>query len=170
MATKTVTISARIPSDDAEFISQLEINGAVTPSDKLRALINDARLRHEGQRDYRGCMMLVQDLINPLNIYIREQENALNVHSEVVARVLEWLPDILAFVMSSCNVEPDGKDKEDLYEFEKLLANRVFRLMESMLHVGVTQRCPCYSETLIRERIGPILDLTRAIEIAHQQE
>ena len=49
---KTVSISARISHEDAEFLSSLTIEGATTPSDKLRALLADARQRHAGLQDY----------------------------------------------------------------------------------------------------------------------
>lgn len=170
MATKTVTISARIPHEDAEFISQLEINGAITPSDKLRALIDEARQRQESQRDYRGCMKLIQELIIPVSNYVREQEHKHHVHSEVVTRMLDWLPDALAFIMSSVTAAEPIDDGKLLRNLEDGITDRVFRLMESILQLSVTERCPCYSDTAIKERIGPILNLTRVIEIVNQEK
>lgn len=170
MATKTVTISARIPHEDAEFISRLEINGAITPSDKLRALIDEARQRHESQRDYRGCMKLVQELTVPVSNYVREQEHMHHVHSEVVTRMLEWLPDALAFTMSSVTAAEPVDDDKLLRGLEDGITDRIFRLMESILQMGVTERCPCYNDTAVRERIGPISDLTRVIKIVSQEK
>ena len=39
------TLSARIPTEDMEWLAGLDIQGAVSPSDKLRALIAQMR-RH----------------------------------------------------------------------------------------------------------------------------
>lgn len=169
MAAKTVTISARIPHEDAEFISQFQINGATTPSDKLRAFIDEARRRQQGKQDYRGSMALVQDLISPVSNHTREQEHNQHIHSEMVTRMLDWLPDTMAFVMSSVNAADDDRNGASLKRLEEGIADRVFRLMESVLQMGVTQRSPCYNEKAIQERIGPILDLARVIGMAHQQ-
>jgi hypothetical protein len=168
MAAKTVTISARIPREDAEFISQLQVNGATTPSDKLRAIINEARQRQLGKQDYRGCMTMVQDMVAPVSTHTREQEHIRHVHSELVTRVLDWLPDTMAFMVASVNSQDNESDADGLNELEDGIADRVFRLMESVLQMGVTQRCPCYNRQAIQERVGPILDLMRVIEMAHQ--
>jgi len=169
MAAKTVTISARIPIEDAEFISQLQVNGATTPSDKLRAIIDEARRRQLGKQDYRGCMIMMQDLIAPVSTHTREQEHIRHVHSELVTRVLDWLPDTMAFVVASVNSKDIEPDADVLKDLEDGITDRVFRLMESVLQMGITQRCPCYNRQAIQERMGPILDLTQVIGMAHQQ-
>ena len=48
---KSVPLSVRVSPDDARFISQIDIAGAATPSDKVRALLADARKRREGFSD-----------------------------------------------------------------------------------------------------------------------
>lgn len=169
MAAKTVTISARIPMEDAEFISQLQVNGATTPSDKLRAIIDEARRRQLGKQDYRGCMTMMQELIAPVSTQTREQEHIRHVHSELVTRVLDWLPDTMAFIVAAANSKDIEPDADVLEELEDGIADRVFRLMESVLQMGITQRCPCYNRQAIQERVGPILDLTRVIGMVRQQ-
>lgn len=169
MATKTVTISARIPREDAEFISQLDVSGATTPSDKIRAIITETRLRHTGAQGYPGCLAVVNGLIAPTATFVREQEHIENMHSELVTRMLEWLPDMMAFAMASINTEHQASTAEVLQELEEGVANRVFRLMESVLPMGITQRGPCYNEQAIQERLNPILDLTRVMEMAGQR-
>ena len=66
MPSKTVPISARISHEDAEFISQLKINEATTPSDKLRAIISDAKRQRLRTQDYRGCFQMIQELLMPV--------------------------------------------------------------------------------------------------------
>ena len=46
------TISARIPSEDLEWLATYEMQGATTPSDKVRALVTQIRRQHEGSMDY----------------------------------------------------------------------------------------------------------------------
>lgn len=162
MATKTVTISARIPREDAEFISKLQIHGATTSSDKLRTIIGEARRRQYNKQDYRGCMAVIQDLIGPVSTNIREQEHIQQIHSEIVTRILDWLPDTMAFIMASANTTKDNNE-DILTDLENGIADRVFRLMESILQMSVTQHCPCYNDKAIQERVEPILDLIRVI-------
>ncbi|MCP4236267.1 MAG: hypothetical protein GY770_22255 [Aestuariibacter sp.] len=169
MATKNVTISARIPHVDAEFISQFQVAGAATPSDKLRAIIEEVRRRHQGKQDYRGCLNLVQDMIGSVSTNIREQEHTQQMHSEMVTRLMDWLPETMAFIMSSVNTTQDDQNGDPLIGLEDGIADRVFRLIESVLQMGITQRSPCYNVNIIQQRVEPILDLTKVIRIAHQQ-
>jgi len=163
VATKTVSISARIPEEDAEFISGLQIPGASTPSDKLRALLVEARRRHQGQQDYRGSMMLMRDLMVPAITRTREQQMEHRLHSELLIRVMEWLPEVTAFIIAGAGSMEASGDRQALEALEQGTADRVFRLIESVLQMGVTEGCPCYDRSLIAERIGPVLDLTQAI-------
>ena len=53
-----VPLSVRVSQDDAAFLAGLAVTGATSPSDKLRALIRDARLRHEGCSGYAECFAI----------------------------------------------------------------------------------------------------------------
>ena len=163
MAAKMVAISARILHEDAEFISSLDIEGAVTPSDKLRAIVADARRRRSGMRDYRSAVEEVQDLLAQTSNQVRQIELDQRTHSELVKRVIEWLPDTMAFLVSSSAPLSGGEAIAELANLEDGLADRVFRLMESVLQLGVTRRSACYRSSLITERVEPILELADVI-------
>ena len=51
---KTVPISVRVSNEDAEFIATLQIDNAVTPSDKVRSLIKEAKQKKERVVSYEG--------------------------------------------------------------------------------------------------------------------
>ncbi len=159
MPSKQVTISARISHEDAEFISQMEINGAQTPSDKLRAIIADTRRRNSRVWDYAGSLQMIQEMILPIIQEIRKKEVENQVHSEVITRLAEWLPDALAFLISSISQTKNKDDQQMLLHLEQGLVERAIRLMESFLQMGVTSCCPCYKPDAIQQRITPILDL-----------
>lgn len=164
MRAKTVTLSARISHEDAEFISRLDIDGAKTPSDKLRHIITEARRRHEGSQDYRGSMHTVGDMLSTVNTLIREQELEHHVHSELVTRILDWLPDTMAFIMASeASLNKQAAPKQ-LLEIESGINERIFRLFESVLQLGITEYCPCYNNRAIQERVKPILELVQIIK------
>jgi hypothetical protein len=169
MASKTVSISARLSHEDAEYLSQLKINGATTPSDKLRAIIAEARQKSAQQHDYLGCLSIVQDLISPAADTVKDAENQLQLHSELVTRVMEWLPDVFAYIISASVPEEGECSPERLLQIEAALCNRIFRLIESVLQMGVTKRCPCYNDKLVAESIGPVLDLAQVINVSHKK-
>jgi hypothetical protein len=159
MSSKQVTISARISHEDAEFLSQLAINGAKTPSDKLRAIISEARQRSSLKLDYAGSLQMVSEMISPKIQEIRKKELENQVHSEVITRLAEWMPDTMAFFISDLPQTKANNERQILFNLELGLVERLFRLIESFLQLAVTSRCPCYKPEVIKERLTPILDL-----------
>ena len=168
MPSKSITISARIAHEDAEFLSQLKINGAATPSDKLRALITEARKRKEQPRDYGGCLAMVQELLAPVATQVRQAELKEKVHSELLTRTFEWLPEMAAYLLAASPVEAADWSADQLEEFEQGVADRLFRLITSLLQLGVTPECPCYSKDAVARRIAPVLDLAEVISRSKQ--
>src|SRR5690349_1585853 len=69
------TLSARIPSEDIEWLASLDIQGAVSPSDKLRGLIAQMRRQHEGKLDYARSLSWLRDLVSPFVTGIRAVEH-----------------------------------------------------------------------------------------------
>jgi hypothetical protein len=160
---KAVTISARISQEDAQFLSQYKVEGAITPSDKLRAIITETRERQHRLKDYRGSINMFQSLLAPVDAEIRELELQHQTHSELITRILEWLPDMMAFIIASETKLNKNTKKAELEKIEEGIADRVFRLIESVMQMGVTQRCPCYDSKAISSRVEPVLDLARVI-------
>ncbi|MDH3763866.1 MAG: hypothetical protein OEU50_23050 [Gammaproteobacteria bacterium] len=165
MSAKMVAIGARVPQEDAEFISQLKIEGATTPSDKVRVIIAEARRRHQGSNNYDASLDMVNGLLTVTNRMLRHAEMESKSHSELMARTLDWLPDMMAYLLSSRQKLADG-DLTEMKSLEEDVADRVFRLVESVLQMGVTRHCTCYDKNLITQRVAPILDLARVIQVA----
>jgi len=160
---KNVPLSVRVAEEDAEFIARLELAGAATPSDKVRALLVEARRRRERFRDYSGCLSMVEEMLQPTLHAIRETEHAEGVHSELVARVAEWLPDLVAFLLTGPVHPAEGEDRERLRRFEAELADRVFRLVDSVLRMAVTRTCRGYDPSVVADRCDAILELAGLI-------
>lgn len=169
MGAKSVQLSARISNEDAEFLSQLNINGAKTPSDKLRAIITQARKRSVGIQDYSGCYKMIQDLSLPISEAIRKHEFDHHIHSELIIRFFEWLPDMVAFAISSVPEENRENIKSELELYEKGLANRMFGLFESLMQMGVGTKNPCYDPEILFEKIEPVLALAKIITTINKQ-
>jgi len=161
MAPNAVNISARISQEDAEFISQLKIEGAKTPSDKLRAIIADARRHHRGSQDYLSCFHMMREMFAPIVEKVRQLEHEHDRHSELVNHSLGWLPDTVAFMVAFGQA---GDDPELLQKFENGIADRIFGLMQSVLQMGITRHCNCYDSATVMRRMQPVIHITKLIQ------
>jgi hypothetical protein len=162
MSSKTVPLSVRVPLEDAEFVAGLQVNGATTPSDKLRAIITQARQRELGGEDFDSYLSHSMKQVAPVGRKIRVAEHGSNTHSELLKVVCEKIPELFAYV-ASFSAQHEHPDLDQLKEFEAHAADRLFRLIEAVLRLGVTSRAPCYDEHAISRRIEPIQDLVRVI-------
>ncbi len=162
MPNKTVPVSVRLPEDDAHFLARLTLEGAETASEKLRALISDARRRQHGTEEYPAALKLAQESMAPTLRIIRNSERGHGMHSELISRLGEWLPDCMAYLVASNGAATD-LDDEELKDIERGLAERVFVLIQSILQMGVTRRSPCYDPSVIDERLDPVMDLAGVI-------
>lgn len=131
---KGVSISARISQEDADFIGQLSVDGAETPSDKLRALIADAKRRSLGKNDYLSTLKQLEELTSPNLNHIRGAEHRDGVHSELIAELYDCLPELLAYLVSGTHAD---MTLEQLVELESGAADRLFRLIEAVLYMKV---------------------------------
>ena len=158
MAARTIPISVRITPEDAEFIAGLEVQGATTPSEKVRAVLSEARKRDGDFRDYGGCLSMAQEMLAPALRRGLEAERELGAHSELVARVGEWLPELLAFMITSHSTAR-ADESSGARTFEAGVADRVFRLLEAVMRMGITDTCQGYDPKVVASRLSPVLEL-----------
>ncbi len=162
----TVPLSVRIPPEDAEYIAQLRIGGAVTPSDKVRAIIRDSRQRHQQRGDYEAQLRAARDALAGVNLQVKSWEREAEQHSDLLETFIAWVAEAYAYV--SANDAADAPP--NCSELEKGVAERVFRLLESTARMAVTATAPCYDEQLIRRRYTPLVELTELINQQIQQQ
>jgi hypothetical protein len=170
MSNKSIPLSVRLPPEDATFLADLNVPGAITPSDKLRALVQEAKRRRAGETTYADALDYFEELIaNPLHT-LREVEAAEGVHSDLVAQVLAWLPEAMAFVNVNLPNDATEDGRQRLIDLEAGIADRVFSLFAQVLRLGVTSRGPCYRETAVRERLPAILELNDLIKFSTDRQ
>ncbi len=173
MPGKSVTISARIDREDADFLATVSIPKATTPSDKLRHILAAARDWQDGGNDYDKCLERIENWIAPALHRWRTAENADRRHSELVRLMAEWLPEALAFLIASVprGSQQNGQDRSGgLDELEEGLTNRAFTLIDAILRLGVTGKDPCYDTNAINSRVEPILELAEFIDLARKHK
>lgn len=166
---KTVPLSVRISQEDAEFLAKLK-SGGVTPSDKVRTVIADARRHAEKQADFRGCLELLREQAAPAAAAVRDAELREKMHSDLVTYLLEWLPEAFAYLLTAARAVPEAKPAAAaLSDLELGLLDRSVHLVEAVLRMGVTPRSPTYDRGAVAERLGPVLELARVVLSLQQQ-
>ena len=165
MPVQMQTVSARLPSEDLQWLSALELPGAVTPSDKLRALIAQMRKQHEGALDYAACLAWLRDLLSPFVIALRGIEHRERTHSEAVSAIIAWAPQVMATMLSARDFGDDGVARAR--EVEDALVQSCFRLVIALLRLGVTPAAECYTPDVIEKHLPRIIELVQLLSLIH---
>jgi hypothetical protein len=155
------TLSARIPSEDLEWLASLDVHGAMSPSDKLRALITQMRRQQEGTLDYERSLAWLRDLVSPFVTAIGAFEHANRMHSEALSLTAEWLPQVMATVLSERRLSKE--DKQRVIEIEDVVVQRCFQLLGSLMRLAVTREAACYSPTVIDKHVTGMLELAEIV-------
>jgi hypothetical protein len=161
MAKQTVTL--RLDEDDLTYLAGIDVPGAVNLSEKIRALLADARAQREGLGDFGAAYDFTRRLFATPERCVRDTEVRAQVRSELIARVLAWLPDTAAFVLSGAcprpephpgpRPEPRRKDEaEHLRRLEHGLGERVLALVDSMLQLAQAGFPGCYDPGILAQR------------------
>jgi hypothetical protein len=155
------TLSARMPVEDIEWLASLDIQGAVSPSDKLRALIGQMRRQYAGTLDYEGGLSWLRDLVAPFVTAIRTLEHNNRMHSEVITLTAEWLPQIMATLLSERALGKDAKKRA--IDIEEMIVQRCFQFLCALMRLAVTREAACYNPTVIDRHISGVLELAEIV-------
>ena len=165
MPGKTVPLSVRVSDDDAVFLAELEIEDAVTPSEKLRALLHEAQRRHAGLRDASEGGLLLRDTANPARRTVRRLEGRLGQKSDLILKLYERVPDIMARLIAG----PDEKDNAgNLEVFEKELTDQICVLLKDFITVGLSSPVRVYSEESFNAEMKQVIELVELVR--HHQK
>jgi hypothetical protein len=155
------TVSARIPTEDLEWLATLNVQGASTPSDKIRALVAQLKRQHEGAVDYGASLTWMRDLVAPFVTRIGALEHRQGNHSEVVRLVAEWLPQTMALIVAENGGGALTQPKAQQIE-ERLIA-KVFQLITGILRLSVTQTADCYDPRALEKHLAQVVELVGVI-------
>lgn len=165
---RSVPLSVRISDDDAAFLARYQAEGATTPSEKLRALLADARRMEAGESDFAGRVEWCSSHLQPALNRTRNLQHAEKQRSDFVGRLYERLPELLATLMTGPG---NGDDAAmTLREFEADLAEQCFALMEEILDLGLTTQSRTYDPALIKTRLAPILEILDLVRLAQKPQ
>lgn len=153
MAKQTVTI--RLDEDDLTFLSSMELPGAANLSEKVRALLAEARAQREGLKDPASAYDRARRLFAGPERTIRSAEMDQQMRSELVSRLLAWLPEMSAALLSgAASLSEAGEERrgDALIRLERMLGERALSLLDSTLQLAVAGFPGCYEPDLLRDR------------------
>lgn len=160
-----IPISVRISQEDADFIAALKTEGAHTPSEKIRELLKQARLAHTQPQDYPEALLRMEQFFHPARHRLLSLEKQLGVHSAVLARLFEHLPDLAAALAQEL---PEEADPAALQQYERETVWRVVRLMDAVLQLAVTGKGAAYNDTVLAN-LDNTLNLAAIVRQAKRQ-
>ena len=165
---KTATLSVRVDDDDAAFLAGLDVGGARTPSEKLRALLRAEKERQERSDDRVEATEMFADLLRRARRKVRKIETVTDEKSEFLSKVYDRLPEI----MGAAYVGPEDNAKEQLQsikKFETETLNEVFVFIQEVLELALTTRNRCYDPAAIEKRLEPVLEIVELINLARDR-
>lgn len=165
MTGRTVPLSVRVSHDDADFLAALEMEGADTPSEKLRALITEAKRRQDSMSGFSEAQMELRRMIQPLIENVQDHEATNEVYSQLLHLGLEWIPEAMAELVAQRFRMTKDATSEDMVQLERRVTDRVFRLIEGFLRLAVTQDCEGYDPQVIQKRLPRIRQLIELMQL-----
>lgn len=170
MSQKNNPISVRVSDEDLAFLNRLSIDDAETPSEKMRAVIKQAKRRQAGQYSYHAALGVIRELLEPVAGQIRELERKEDRHSELLINSYHWAKELTAYMLSGIDQEKDQNELIDLATLEANVLDRLLRQMEYILRLAVTREGPCYDGELVRSKIKHILELAMVVQTQMERE
>lgn len=162
------TISIRMPDEDFQWLLAQQEEGAKTPSEKLRALLAKARRQEAGMASHEACAAWMRGLAQPLVDDLAALERREKAHSDVVGGVAEWVPQLMATLISA---RPDGEPTlAQAAEMEAVLAQQCFRMLTGILRAAITSVPATYDKTVLDRYLPDIIEISEIISTRKGKE
>lgn len=158
----SIPLSVRIPQADFEWLTALDLKGAATPSDKLRAVIQRYRREHEGAHSYELALDWLRDLVQPFAKDIAAYEHHSGERSEIVAAMLEWVPQLMALLASEHVATADPAERAR--RIEDMLLQRSVALLSALLRLGVAPAATAYDSDALERQLPRLTALLDALQ------
>ena len=108
MPNRSVNISVRMSSDQADALSAAQIADATTPSEKICALVDELERRETARGDFAAAAQEIEEMLAPSRRAVRSALGAGRT-SDVLAVLFERLPDITARLVTAKRRLEDGE-------------------------------------------------------------
>jgi len=162
---KSVPLSVRMTTEDIAMLAGLDVGDAVTPSDKLRALVRAAHRQSQSRHDMAEAIRNEEERFAPVLHQVRAREARDRIHSEFLLRLLTWLPDANAIALSSLTADAEGEaGVAELEALEQALTERAFTLALAVLNGCLAPEANWYRGLPASVRLSAIIEVVRAID------
>jgi hypothetical protein len=165
MASLTTPLSVRLSDEDTGFLAALEIDGAVTASDKIRGLIRQARQRSEPIESFSEALSVSHDHMTSALRALRLLEEEADLHSDVMVGLLGTVEEFLALALAT--PRPGSRtSREDLVRHEARVVDCAARMTAQLLRWAVTPRAPAYDPAVVSRHLAGLAELMRLASAA----
>jgi hypothetical protein len=164
LAGKSMPLSVRMAPDEMLMLSELHLDDAVTPSDKIRRLVKWAHRQQKSRSSYAEALSVAEDQLAPVARRLRQHDAEQHVHSDLLLQLLAWLPDM--FALTGTALQSDATTEEAAkvaLTLEDDVAERIFSLLLGVLKMGLTPAAHCYRSSHLTERLPAVLELCRLL-------
>jgi len=165
MASLTTPLSVRLSDEDTGFLAALEIDGAVTASDKIRGLIRQARQRSEPIESYSEALSVSHDHMTSVLRALRLLEAEADIHSDVAVGLVGAAEEFLALALSAPRPGPQAT-RDEIVRYEARLVDCAARMTAQLLRWGVTPRAPAYDPAVVSRHLAGLAELMRLVSAA----
>jgi hypothetical protein len=158
-------LSVRMTPEEMAMLSELHLDDAVTPSDKIRRLVKWAHRQQKSRSSYAEALDVAAEQLAPTMRKLRQHEAEQHVHSDLLLQLLAWLPDIFALAGTALQNDAAREDgRKAALTLENDVAERIFSLLLGVLKMGLTPAAHCYQSSHLTDRLPAVLELCRLLD------
>jgi hypothetical protein len=164
---KTTLLSVRVTDDDAAFLAGLELKDAKTPSEKLRALLLEARRREDNHGDFVASRAYLRELFEKSF----EKRYAGEFKTEIKSEVLDKIYERGISLAATLYAGPTGFGDARIWmrEHEGRLLDEAFALIREVLHLGLLSETQAHDPQAVQKRLAPILELADLVRLSRER-
>lgn len=164
MASLTAPLSVRLSEEDTSFLAKLDIDGAVTASDKIRGLIRQARQRSESPESFLAALAVSHEHLATAVRAIRLIEQDMDRHSDVLVSLMTSAEEMLALALAA--PRPGSAKADDMVRYEARFVDCAARMTEQLLRWALTPTAPAHDPQVVTRRYATLSDLIEMISAA----
>ncbi len=165
MASLNTPLSVRLSDEDTSFLAKLEVDGALTASDKIRGLIRQARQRAEPVENFSAALVISHEQLAAAVRAVRIIEQDLDRHSDVTVGLMTAAEELLALALAAPR-PGSASGADDLVRHEARLVDCAARMTDQLLRWAVTPTAPAYEPAVISRRLAELSDLMKLVSAA----
>jgi hypothetical protein len=154
----TRPVSVRLNAEELAQLEGLDLPGARTAGQKLRALLAEAGTLRPSDGDYAALLGRLQGQVQPLVQAVREAEREHGLRSELVPRMADGLAEAMAWLLAEAG-EQREPDPSALARLESGLADRSAALARHLLEVYRSGDSAAYDRAALAARVRPLAAL-----------